>query len=246
MKTILITKERRVKETFEKLKLYKTKKKKLELLEECKETLILTISNPTMTLENQESEVYANLKAEKENTDLELNLATKVVEKMTRGSREDDLGTKPKNIVTKIFVTVTKPGIPKTTKNEIIKPNNFRSSKIPTSWKTTPSKKMTPTKKMTGKMTAKIKNSPVATNVASRLGLKSLPSVKRMTDRLQGTHLPPAQIKAKYNLSKITKPSFIKSSFGVQKPGCTPVNRAGQPMGVKQGQRTGVHNADGP
>lgn len=133
------------------------------------------------------------------------------------------------------------------TKKEIVTLNNLGSRKTTTGWKTTiSSRKMTPTKKMTRKMTARIRNSPVATSVESRLGLTSLPSVKMMTDRLQGTHLPPAQIKAKYNLSKITKPSFIKSSFGVQKPGCTPVNRAGQPMGVKQGQRTGVHNADGP
>ena len=68
LETILIIKERRVKEIYEKLKLYKTKKNKLELLEECKETLILTIQNPTMTLENQENEIYANLKAEKEMT----------------------------------------------------------------------------------------------------------------------------------------------------------------------------------
>ena len=35
---------------------------------------------------------------------MELNLAAKVVEKITRGSREDDLGAKPKNVVTKILL----------------------------------------------------------------------------------------------------------------------------------------------
>ena len=58
-------KDDRVKEIYKKLKLYKTKKKKLELLKECKETLFLTIKNPTMTIENLESEAYANLTEEK-------------------------------------------------------------------------------------------------------------------------------------------------------------------------------------
>ena len=88
-----------------KLKLYKTKKKKLELLKECKETMILTITNPMMTLENLESEVYANLKEEKVRA--EINLAFNVVEKMTPRIRDNDLGVKPMNI----DVTVTQSGI---------------------------------------------------------------------------------------------------------------------------------------
>jgi hypothetical protein len=239
LETILEKKENRVKEIYRKLKLYKTKKKKLELLKECKETLILTIKNPTMTLENLESEVYANLKEEKAKA--ERNLAATVVEKMTPRVSEDDLGAKPMNI----DVNVTQPGIVTTTKKEPMKPT-FRSSKVTTNWKTTPSKtdkKMTPVKK---KMTAKIKNSPVAMNVANRLGLKNLPNVKMMAERLQRTHLPPTQNEAKYKFCKVTIPIIISSSFGEQKPGCTPVNWASQPMGGKLGQRTGVHAADGP
>ena len=90
----------------------------------------MTITNPMMILENLESEVYAYLKEEKGRA--EINLAANVVEKMTPRIREDDLGAKPKNFVTKNFVTVTKPGILKMPKNELVKPS-FRSSKIPTS-----------------------------------------------------------------------------------------------------------------
>ena len=199
----------------------------------------MTITNPMMILENLESEVYAYLKEEKGRA--EINLAANVVEKMTPRIREDDLGAKPMNI----DLTVTQSGIFTTTKKEPMKPI-FRSSKVPTIWKTTPSKtdkKMIPTEK---KMTAKIKNSLVAVNVANRLELKNLPSVKMMAERLQRTLLPPSQNEAKYKFCKVTKPIIISSSFGVQKPGCTPVNRAGQQMGEKRGQRTGVHAADGP
>jgi hypothetical protein len=97
---------------------------------------------------------------------------------------------------------------------------------------------MTPTKK---KMTAKIKNSPVAMNMANRLEIKNLPNVKMMAERLQCTHLPPAQNEAKYKFCKVTKPITISSSFGEQKPGCAPVKWTSQPMGEKVGQRTGVH-----
>lgn len=119
----------------------------------------------------------------------------------------------------------------------------LEEAKYPQIGRQPPDKKMTPTKK---KMTAKIKNSPVAMNVANRLGLKNLPNVKMMAERLQRTHLPPAQNEAKYKFFKVTKPIIISSSFGEQKPGCTPVNWASQPMGGKLGQRTGVQAADGP
>lgn len=67
-------------------------------------------------------------------------------------------------------------------------------------WKTTLKgidRRMTPTKKK--KMTAKTKNSPVAMNVAVRLGLKALPNVKMMTARLERAHLQQASIEAKHN-----------------------------------------------
>ena len=199
-------KDDRVKEIYKKLKLYKTKKKKLELLKECKETLFLTIKNPTMTIENLESEAYVNLKEEKER--LEMNLTVNIVEKMTPNNIEDDLGSKPMNI----DVTVTGSRMNKMTKNNPMK--------------------MTPNKKKT---TARIKNSPRAMNVAKRLGLESLPSVKVMAERLQCTHLPSAKNEATNTLYKITKPICISSSLGVEQPDCTPVAQARQPMGEKQG-----------
>ena len=46
--------KKRVKELYEKLKLFKSTKNKLELLQECKETLMMTISNPMMTVKDLE------------------------------------------------------------------------------------------------------------------------------------------------------------------------------------------------
>ena len=60
-------------------------------------------------------------------------------------------------------------------------------------------------------------------NVAKRLGLESLPSVKVMAERLQCTHLPSAKNEATNTLYKITKPICISSSLGVEQPDCTPV-----------------------
>ena len=181
-------KESKVKDIYERLKTSRTKKKKLELLEDCKETLILEIKNPKQTLENLEKENYAKLKA-------------KIVN--------------PKNSVRKNF---SKPG------------QATSSKKTTTVWKTTSSpRKMTPTRKMTGKMTTKTRNSPIATSVARKLGLVSLPSVRKLTDRLQGTHLPLAQIEAKF---QFPKPVMISSSAVVDTD-CTLVNRAGPPMRMK-------------
>ena len=132
------------------------------------------------------------------------------------------------------------------TKKEIVTLNNLGSRKTTTGWKTTiSSRKMTPTKKMTRKMTARIRNSPVATSVESRLGLTSLPSVKMMTDRLQGTHLPPAQIEANYLPSK---PVIISSSIGVQKSEFTLLNRTAHQWGRSsdngQGSRLPINQSE--
>ena len=132
------------------------------------------------------------------------------------------------------------------TKKEIVTLNNLGSRKTTTGWKTTiSSRKMTPTKKMIGKMTAIIRNSLVATSVASRLGLKGLPSVKMMTDRLQGTHLPPAQIEANYLPSK---PVIISSSIGVQKSEFTLLNRTAHQWGRSrdngQGSRLPINKSE--
>jgi hypothetical protein len=182
-----------VKDIYERLRRSRTKKKKLDLLEECKETLILEINNPKQTLENQENENYANLKA---------RIAH------------------PKNNVRKNFANKIKLG----------QATSSSSKKTTTVWKTTSSpRKMTPTRKMTGKMTTRTKNSPIATSVARKLGLVSLPSVRKLTDRLQGTHLPLAQIEAKFQLPK---PVMISSSAVVHTD-CTLVNRAGPAMRMK-------------
>ena len=97
---------------------------------------------------------------------------------------------------------------------------------------------MTPTRKMTGKMTAKTRNSPIATSVARKLGLVSLPSVRKITYRLQGTHLPLAQIEAKF---QFPNPVMFSSSM-VDHTDCTLVNRASPPMRMKMR----VKAADGP
>ena len=237
LENMLKMKENKVKEIYERLKGSRTKKKKIELLEDCKETLTLEIRNPKLTLENREQEIYANLKARIIMTDTKPNLATKLVKKMTQTDGEDDLGThaKSKSNVRKNFVTSLEPKFVA---------NNPRSKKTTAGWKTTSSPgKMTPTKKMAGKMTAKTKNSLMATSVASRLGLKSLPSVRKMTDRLQGTHLPSAQIEANF---QFYKQDMISCSTVKQPQECTLLNRAGPPMRAKQGQWTGVQAADQP
>ena len=86
--------------------------------------------------------------------------------------------------------------------------------------------KMTPTRKMTGKMTTKTRNSPLTTIVARKLGLVSLPSVRKIIDRLQGTHLPLAQNEA---FSQFFKP-VMTSSSAVVNTDCTLVNRPSPPM----------------
>ena len=85
-------------------------------------------------------------------------------------------------------------------------------------------RKMTPTRKMTS---SKTRNSPLTTSVARKLGLDRLPSVRKITERLQYTHLTSAQT--------VAKPT-----------GRTPVYRADRPMGGEQGQKTGFRAANKP
>jgi hypothetical protein len=243
LETSLEMKERKVKEIYQNLKIYKTKKKKLDLLKDCKETSMIKITNPMMTLEDLEREVYVDLK---QRANIERNLAASALEKRTCRVEEDDLGAKPK--IVNLNLNITKSRNSSATKKKT-QPKKLMFDKTCTEkpkWKTTlkgTDKKMTPTKR---KMTAKTKNSPVAMNVAMRLGLKDLPSVKMMTARLEHAQLLQARTKAKQNFNCVTKPIIYSSSLVVQQPGCTPLSWAGQPMGDKQGQQTGVHGADGP
>ena len=91
--------------------------------------------------------------------------------------------TQAKPKIVNLNFNVTKVRNSSTTKKET-QPRKLmfdKTSTEETKWKKTlkgTDKRMTPTKR---KMTAKTKNSPVAMNVAVRLGLKDLPSVKMMT-----------------------------------------------------------------
>ena len=51
-----------MKDIYERMKTARSKKKKIELLTECKETLLKNIENPKLTLETQEQENYAKIK----------------------------------------------------------------------------------------------------------------------------------------------------------------------------------------
>ena len=55
-------KEMRMKEIYNKLKISKSIKSKLELLKECKETLIANLDNEKMTVTGLEEEMYKKLK----------------------------------------------------------------------------------------------------------------------------------------------------------------------------------------
>ena len=196
LEEILEEKDKKVKDIYERMKTARSKKKKIELLTECKETLLKNIENPKLTLENQEQENYAKIKTS--------NM------KMTSERR----------------LPIRKTTSEKKTKS------------------TSSPRKMTPTRKMTGKMTSsKTKNSHLTTSVARKLGLDRLPSVRKITERWQCTHLTSAQTEANFTS---VKPVMISSSVVANPTVCTPVYRADRPMGGKQGQKTGFRAADKP
>ena len=64
------------------------------------------------------------------------------------------------------------------------------------------------------------------------MGLSVVPRAVKMTEPLQRTHLPSAQIEAS---KSILKPVMITSSAGAKPPKITLVHRAGPPMGGEEG-----------
>ena len=211
LERIIKVKEMKTKEIYERMKAAKSKKKKIELLKECKETLDTGIRNPKLSIENLELQAYAKIK-----TNISIvtkpNPADKPVKTTALDKIEDDL---------------------------IISPRLPRKKTTSTS----SPRKMTSTRKMTGKMTMKAKNSPLATSVARKLGLVSLPSVRKIAEGLQCTHPPSAHNGA---ISTVRKPVLTSSSEVVRKTDCTLVHWAGQPMGGERDEKTEAWAATQP
>ena len=124
-------------EIYERLKNAKSKKKKMDLLRECKETLDTEIVNPKLSTETLEIEAFAKIKA-------------KIVTEIVTEPNPVDTPTK------KTALDRTKDD-PSTSPNPRL-PRKKTASIRKTTSTSTPSK-MTPTRKMTGKMTMKAKNS---------------------------------------------------------------------------------------
>ena len=181
-------KESKVKEIYGRLKTSKSRKKRMELMKLCKETLVEGIANPKASKETLEKEVYAKIMNN--------------LKRMSEDGRLPNLKTTPRKM------TMASPG---RKKNSII------------------------VKKMTGKMTGLGRNSPLKPGVVLKLGKSATFKTKQMTEPPQRTHLSLAQTEASKTF--INKPVSISSSAGAKSPDCTPVNRAGPPMGGEEGDR---------
>ena len=254
-------KEKKVKEIYEKLKSSKSKKRKLDLIRECKNTLNETIENGKMTVLDAEDAQYKTLK---DKVKLERKLRNETKESarvdteddrdllIPRGAKkmtsEDDWGAgTPEEDKVEFDEDDKVRRCPTEARNlslNLAKTSENLRGATRTKLKTT--RKMTPAKQ---KMTRPgvVKNSPVARNMVKKLNLMNLPCVKSMAAQLnQDKQQPPylslhsARVCGKLaSVNKITKPSFIFSSVGVQnqvvQQWTGPFNQWEESRGLRQG-----------
>ena len=213
--------EVKLKEIYSKLKGYKSRKKRFELLKDCRETLMENIGEEKMTLADMENETLKELKEtvvpERKPVEDRQMFGKKLP------SEDDQSRTAPINSLVKFeFGKCSTPGSSPTFAEMRKEDSNLRTAR--NQLKKT-AKKMTPTKK---KLSNQMRNSPLARKVAEKLGLKTLPSVQLMASRLDQQQHPRPDAARDYGQVKnnliITKPIF--HSTGVQIHECTAADRA--------------------
>ena len=196
-------KEIKLKEILEKKKSAKSRKRKVELIRECKDILTKMLLDWRMTLTDAEERHYLTLKERLEMERKECNVA----EKMTS---EDDL-LYDENCLTR----ASKPSLTYVGTSEKLR--GTKRTNMKTTMKTTPTKQ-----KLSRPGT--VKNSPVMKNMVNMVNLKNLPCVKSMAAKFDRDQKQPPYPQLRLarvcgnlaTLNKVTKPSYICSRVGVQ------------------------------
>ena len=266
-------KENKIKEIYERQKSSKTKKKKLELLRECKNTLTEMITDWRMTLVDAEEKNYKTLKEKivlgrrleehkkKERPSPEDDPAELESSDVKKTTLEDDWGDKTpevENVEVEFEFEIEEKIRRCLTKAS----NSNPSSKlVKTSEKlrgtsrgiVKMAKKMTPAKR---KMSSSARSSPVTKNMVTKLNLMNLPCVKSMAAKLDQDqtqppdhYIQPARVCGNLaNLSKITKPTYVSSSVGVQsrvvQQWTGPPSQWGESRGTRQGSTVPIDQSE--
>ena len=272
MKKSINLKENRIGEIYERRKSAKSKKKKLELIRECKITLTKMIENFGMTLVDAEER---NILILKETILLERKMKEKNKKKIGT-SQEDDQDEQKileakKTTVEEDWSSRT-PGVEEedfevefkfmerptrcSTEASISSLNTVKTSEnlravtrsiVKMTRKTTPAKK---------KMPSTARNSPMTRNMVTKLKLLSLPCVKSMAAKIDrdqtkppNPFIEPARVCGNLaKIIKITKPSYVCSSIGAQnqvvQQWTRPPNQWGESRGTRQGSTLPINQSE--